>query len=69
MNIVWLKRDLRTADHAPLTQAAAAGPVLPLYIVEPELWQQPDSSRRHWHFIHDSLGDLQRSLPLIIRFG
>ena len=70
MNIVWLKRDLRTADHAPLAlAAAAAGPVLPLYIVEPELWQQPDSSRRHWHFIHDSLVNLQQSIPLTIRIG
>jgi deoxyribodipyrimidine photo-lyase len=69
VNIVWLKRDLRSTDHAPLTLAAAAGPVLPLYIVEPELWQQPDTSRRHWHFIHDSLAELQQSMPLTIRIG
>jgi deoxyribodipyrimidine photo-lyase len=61
-------------DHAPLAQAAKAGKVLPLYIIEPDLWKQLDSSRRHWHFIHDSLLDLQHDLatlgaPLIIRIG
>jgi deoxyribodipyrimidine photo-lyase len=73
-NIVWLKRDLRVHDHAPLVGAAKAGRVLPLYIIEPQLWKLPDSSRRHWHFIHDSLLDLQRDLSalgtqLIIRTG
>ncbi|MBX9705448.1 MAG: DNA photolyase family protein [Gammaproteobacteria bacterium] len=72
--IVWFKRDLRIADHKPLFEAAARGEVLPLYIVEPELWSLPDSSRRHWHFIHDSLLDLQEELKqvglsLIIRIG
>jgi deoxyribodipyrimidine photo-lyase len=72
--IVWFKRDLRVADHAPLVAAVKAGAVLPLYIVEPEFWKLADSSRRHWHFIHDSLLDLQRELAalggqLVIRVG
>lgn len=57
-NIVWFKRDLRLGDHAPLVAAVRSGSVLPLYIIEPELWNQPDSSRRHWHFIHDCLLEL-----------
>lgn len=73
-NIVWFKRDFRMNDHAPLAAAAQSGRVVPLYIIEPSLWKLPDSSRRHWHFIHDSLLDLQRDLaalgaPLIIRIG
>ena len=73
-NIIWFKRDLRVSDHEPLAAAAKAGRVLPLYIVEPELWKLPDSSLRHWRFIHGSLLDLQRYLaalgaPLIIRVG
>ena len=44
--IVWFKRDLRIQDHAPLHEAARTGPVVPLYIVEPNLWALPDSSRR-----------------------
>jgi deoxyribodipyrimidine photo-lyase len=62
VHIVWFKRDLRVDDHAPLCHAVAQGRVIPIYIVEPEYWALPDVSRRHWHFIHDSLGDLERAL-------
>ena len=44
LQIVWFKRDLRIVDHQPLAAAAERGLVLPLYVVEPELWQQPDAS-------------------------
>ena len=74
MNIVWFKRDLRVWDHAALAAAAASGPVLPLYIVEPDLWAQPDLSARHYAFLSESLTALRASLerlgqPLIIRTG
>src|SRR6056297_2973783 len=36
--ICWFKRDLRVPDHPALASAAARGPVIPLYIVEPVLW-------------------------------
>lgn len=40
IELVWFKRDLRVHDHAALAAAVASGrPVLPLYIIEPELWQ------------------------------
>lgn len=73
--IVWFKRDLRVHDHQPLHAASRRNrPVIPLYIVEPDYWNQPDASRRHWHFIHDCLIDLNKDLtnlgqPLIIRVG
>lgn len=73
--IVWFKRDLRIADHEPLAKASATGlPILPIYIAEPAYWVLPDVSRRHWHFIHDSLSELkdalaQKGAPLIIRLG
>lgn len=60
--VVWFKRDLRSHDHAPLAAAAARGPVLALYVIEPQLWQQPDSSSRHWQFIRESLIDLSHAL-------
>lgn len=74
VNIVWFKRDLRITDHVPLSDAAKSGIVIPIYIIEPQLWKQPDSSKRHYSFIHDSLVELQNSLfqlgsPLIIRIG
>jgi deoxyribodipyrimidine photo-lyase len=59
---VWFKRDLRVSDHAPLAEAAKSGPVLPLYIVEPELILAPDFDAMHWQFIKESLDDLQASL-------
>lgn len=61
--VVWFKRDLRTRDHAPLRAAAELGePVIPLYVIEPDYWQLPDTSARQWAFIHDSLTDLKRQL-------
>ena len=72
--VVWFKRDLRLHDHAPLCAAVAQGPVLPLYVFEPELWQQPDASFRHWSFTRDSLQELDETLQglggkLIVRHG
>ncbi len=62
VQVVWLKRDLRVSDHAPLYAAAAAGPVLMLYMVEPAYWGLPDSAPRHWAFIRESLIDLEAHL-------
>jgi deoxyribodipyrimidine photo-lyase len=75
MNVlVWLKRDLRLFDHPALTLAAGLGPVLPVYIVEPELWSGPDASARQWAFVAESLDGLRTELaaigvPLILRTG
>lgn len=74
LHIVWFKRDLRVADHRPLVEAARRGLVLPLYVVEPELWRQPDASARQWQFISESLAELDAALatlgqPLIVRVG
>jgi deoxyribodipyrimidine photo-lyase len=74
LHIVWFKRDLRAFDHQPLLEACRHGAVLPLVIVEPELWQQPDSSTRQWDFCAESLHELRESLaalgqPLVVRLG
>ena len=65
LNIVWFKRDLRVQDHAPLAEAAARGPVLPIYIAEPEFWAQPDSAARQWAFAADCLASLQKDLAAL----
>ena len=63
MNVVWFKRDLRLTDHAPLAAAITQGhPLLLLYIVEPDLLRDPHYRRRHWHFIAQSLADMNRQL-------
>ena len=71
---VWFKRDLRIDDHVPLYEAAQAGPLLPLYIIEPDLINAPDFGSLHWTFIRECLIDLNDQLsalgqPLIVRRG
>ncbi len=73
--VVWFKRDLRSSDHAALAAVVATGlPVLPLYIVEPDYWAEPDTSTRQFEFIRESLVELREELaklgqPLIVRQG
>ncbi len=74
MNIFWFKRDFRIEDHEALTKAKNLGSILPLYILEPELWQQPDMSQRHYVFLQECVSELDRSLhslgqKLIIKIG
>lgn len=74
MNVVWFKRDLRIVDHTPLQEALKQGPILPIYIFEPALWQQPDMSQRHYLFLKECLAELEQSLrsigqKLIIKIG
>lgn len=72
--ICWFKRDLRVQDHPALASAAARGPVIPLYIVEPELWAQADASGRQYAFLREALDSLRDALaalglPLVLRVG
>ncbi len=72
--VVWFKRDLRVQDHQPLARAVEQGPVIPLYVIEPGLWTEPDSAWRHWAFVRDCLVTLDRDLtrlgqPLVLRRG
>ena len=74
LQVVWFKRDLRVVDHRPLLEAARRGAVLPLYVVEPELWQEPDASARQWLFVRECLLELREALaalgqPLVVRCG
>ncbi len=74
VQVVWFKRDLRLSDHGPLTAAAKRGPVLPLYVIEPEIITAADFAPRHWNFIRQCLLELDRGLtqlgqPLVIRHG
>ena len=62
MHIVWFKRDLRVADHEPLSAAAATGPTLCLYAFEPEAWEQPEADARHYAFLSDCLESLRSQL-------
>lgn len=74
LNVVWFKRDLRVSDHAPLLNAVQSGMVLPLFVIEPELWAQPTHSARQWRFVSRALAALRtqlavRGAPLVVRVG
>lgn len=59
LNIVWLKRDLRTQDHAPLKQMIESGEAfVVLYFFEPHLMELHTYSERHHTFIGESLREL-----------
>jgi deoxyribodipyrimidine photo-lyase len=62
MNVVWLKRDLRVEDHAPLAMAAARGDVLVVYVVEDELLACPETDPSHVRFAAQSLEALRDAL-------
>jgi deoxyribodipyrimidine photo-lyase len=63
INIVWLKRDLRLADHEPLAIATrAARPLLLVYFFEPSLMAAPESDTRHWRFVYQSIADMNARL-------
>ena len=63
LNIVWLKRDLRTRDHAALAAAEARHiRYLIIYLVEPDWLQRSDFGLRHWQFVGGSIADINRRL-------
>ena len=62
LQVVWFKRDLRTYDHEALFRACRGGPVLCLYVIEPEYWALTDTSNRQWRFVRESLADLAQQL-------
>src|SRR6056297_3470257 len=73
--VLWFKRDLRLADHpAACAAMEEAARVIPLYIVEPALWAEPDMSARHHAFLAESLAELRqacasRGAALLVRTG
>lgn len=63
INIVWLKRDIRSQDHEPLLKAEQAGvPYYIIYVLEPSLITYPDTSIRHLQFIYYSIEALNSVL-------
>ena len=74
INLVWFKKDLRTYDNEALNEALKTGNVIPIFVVETDLWKLPDHSSRQWEFVRECLIDLNHSLndiglKLIIRIG
>lgn len=59
-SVLWFRRDLRLADNPALLAAAADGPVLPLFVVDPALWRPAGRVRRA--YLAASLRSLDASL-------
>ena len=63
VNIVWLKRDLRSQDHDPLLKAEREGiPYHIIYLFEPSSINYPDTSTRHLKFVYHSILVLNKTL-------
>ncbi len=63
LNIVWLKRDLRTQDHDPLQVAETADEdYLIIYLIEPSHLEHPDFALRHLQFCYHSVKDMNERL-------
>ncbi len=63
INIVWMKRDIRSQDHEPLFKAEQEGiAYLIVYIYEPSIITYPDTSPRHLQFVYHSIQHLNTVL-------
>ncbi|MVA75055.1 deoxyribodipyrimidine photo-lyase [Auraticoccus sp. F435] len=68
-SMLWFRRDLRLADHPALAAAAAAGPVLPVFVLDPGLLASAGPVRTHC--LLDAVRHLRRSTDgaLVVRTG
>ena len=65
INIVWLKRDLRTQDHAPLDIAEKSNiPYIIIYIFDSNILKHPDVGVRHLQFIYQSIIAINKKLKV-----
>ncbi len=74
INILWFKKDLRIDDNEALVESLKDRDIIPLYIIEKEIWMQKTHSDRQWQFCKECLIDLRNALqeigqPLIVRTG
>jgi len=70
--VLWLRRDLRRADHPALVAAherAEGGRVLALFVLDPRLWSSAGATRRAW--LNASLRALHSRYDgaLVVRLG
>ena len=60
--VVWFRQDLRIHDHIALSEAAARGPVIALYVLSPAQWKQHGDAPAKVDFWLRSLSSLSESL-------
>lgn len=73
--LVWIRRDLRLKDHAPLSYASLLGEEVALvFVFDENILKSLDPSDRRLTFIHESLREIQSDLEkrgssLIVKIG
>ncbi len=69
ITLVWLKRDLRLHDHAPLAEASrrcrAGETALAIYVRETDYWATDKASEDQWGFVAECLRDLSTAFEKI----
>ena len=65
VQVVWFKKDFRLFDHCCLVSAANKGPVLPLYVVEPDYWKLSDTSYRQYLFLKGCVEETAEELKAL----
>ena len=65
VQLVWFKKDLRLADHQPLHLASKQGPVLCVYVIEPEVIGTSEFDSSHQVFINQCLEEMHNKLLLL----
>ncbi|GEP40651.1 deoxyribodipyrimidine photo-lyase [Nocardioides psychrotolerans] len=66
-SVMWFRRDLRLRDNPALVAAVADGDVLPLFVLDPALWDPAGAVRRA--YLGASLRSLAEDLPLCVLHG
>ena len=63
INIVWIKKNIRSCDHLPLYEAEQDNiNYLCIYIFDNDIIEYKDCSRRHLQFIYHSILDINKKL-------
>ncbi len=62
MNIMWFRQDLRVKDNPALVEAAIAGEILPIYILDDSNANEDKMGGASRVWLHYALADLNRSL-------
>ncbi|MEM9563185.1 MAG: deoxyribodipyrimidine photo-lyase [Actinomycetota bacterium] len=67
--VFWFRRDLRRRDHPALQLAAESGPVVPVFVHDPILWDRSGANRQA--FLAEALASLDAGTDhhLVVRRG
>ncbi|MGA8256109.1 MAG: deoxyribodipyrimidine photo-lyase, partial [Nocardioides sp.] len=66
-SVMWFRRDLRASDNPALIEACADGTTLPLFVLDPALWDPSGPARRG--YLVASLRALRHDVPVNVLHG